>query len=134
MEFLVHVKFLYASRLCEQLCIKSRPAIYSCRFKGLVINYARGWATKWENHGSEALCARPQDGKTFRVTPFKEWKNYTKTLCAPAPPSAWLQPFPPPPPTFRRSQTSHAPPSRFVAPPPFPIISDQSLSSGQNRW
>ena len=26
-----------------------------------------------------------------------------------------------------RGKTSHAPPSRFVAPPPLPVISDQSL-------
>ena len=46
MEFLVHVKILYASRLREQLCIKSGVAIYSCRFKGLVINYAEGMGYK----------------------------------------------------------------------------------------
>ena len=36
-------------------------------FKGLVINYREG-ATKWENCGSETLCATPppsRQGKTF---------------------------------------------------------------------
>ena len=40
-------------------------------FKGLVINYGGGGATKWENRGSETFCATPsRQGKTFRAPPF----------------------------------------------------------------
>ena len=59
------------------------------RGKGLVINYWKrgGGATKWENCGSETVCAPfpSKQGKTFCAPPFKEWK-----LFAPPPPSIWL--------------------------------------------
>ena len=39
-------------------------------FKGLVINYGEGGATKWQNRGSETFCAPPsRQGKTFRAPP-----------------------------------------------------------------
>ena len=45
-------------------------------YKGLVINYGEGGATKWENRGSETFYAPPsRQGKTFRAPPpFKERK------------------------------------------------------------
>ena len=50
-------------------------------FKGLVINYGEGGATKWENRGSKTFCAPPsRQGKTFHAPPFKEWKLFVPPL------------------------------------------------------
>ena len=97
----------------------------------------RGGATKWENCGSETFWApHPQN----RVPPpFNMAKTLSYLYCIKTTPKLCV---PPPPPTFsmaktfsaphfHRGKTSHAPPSRFVA--PLSIIIDQSLKGDVKR-
>ena len=56
----------------QQYATPDQPILLAnTTFKGLVINYGEGGATKWENRGSETFCATPsRQGKTFSRPPF----------------------------------------------------------------
>ena len=91
----------------------------------------RGGATKWENRGSETFCAPPQDRVKLFVPPLLKGGNFLRPPITMAKTSSscvkTTSKFSvPPPPSFSMAKISHAPPSRFVA-PPLPVISDQSL-------
>ena len=90
---------------------KKKSSVF--HFEGLVINYGKWGATKWEK------------SHVRNFLPLKEWKLFS--LCAPPPPPHFSMAKTFSAPRFHRGKTSHAPPSRFVA-PPLPVISDQSLS------
>ena len=105
-------------------------------------NNVRDWSLIMGRGGYEMgkswvrnILRPPQDRVKLLVPPFKKWKlfeplpfnmakisssprkNYPKTCCAP-PPFSMAKTFSAPPPFFCRGKTSHAPPSRSVAPPP----------------
>ena len=97
--------------------------------KGPVINYGEARLHNGKIAGLKRFATPPQDRVNIfapRPPPLKGgkflyppsiWLRTTPKRVFPSPLSAWLRHFPTPTP-LRRCKTSHAPPSRFVAPPP----------------
>ena len=73
---MVHFVEIRSNRILACECTKNEYEKKT--YKGLVINYGEGGATKWENRGSETFCAPPP--QTFHAPPFKEWKLFVPPL------------------------------------------------------